>query len=45
MGRFMGAGSKKKVNVRLGEDVLGRMWNGVRTNNGIMVCLCKESEH
>nr|KAG5696452.1 hypothetical protein BaRGS_020989 [Batillaria attramentaria] len=39
VGRFMGTGTKKKVNVRVGEDVLSRMWNGVRTNNGIMVLL------
>jgi len=30
-------GSRKKVNLKLGEDVLAKMWNGVRENNGIMV--------
>ncbi|XP_046327233.1 DDB1- and CUL4-associated factor 1-like isoform X2 [Haliotis rufescens] len=39
VGRFMGAGSKKKVNWKIGEDTMSRMWNGVRTNNGIMVLL------
>ena len=35
----MGSGSKKKLNVKVGEDVLTKMWNGVRLNNGIMVLL------
>ena len=39
MGRFMGSGSKKKLNMKVGEDVLTKMWNGVRLNNGIMVLL------
>ena len=39
VGRYMGTGSKKKINWKLGEDVLSRMWNGVRENNGIMVCM------
>ncbi|KAL3852286.1 hypothetical protein ACJMK2_015948 [Sinanodonta woodiana] len=39
VGRYMGQGSKKKVNLKVGEDVLSKIWNGVRTNNGIMVLL------
>jgi hypothetical protein len=34
----MGSGSRKKINWKLGEDVLTKMWNSVRENNGIMVC-------
>lgn len=37
VGRYMGSGSRKKVNLRLGEDVLAKIWNGIRENNGIMV--------
>ena len=37
VGRYMGSGSKRKVNVRVGEDVLSRLWSRVQTNNGIMV--------
>ncbi|XP_033745476.1 DDB1- and CUL4-associated factor 1-like [Pecten maximus] len=39
VGRYMGTGAKKKINLKTGEDVLSRMWNGVRVNNGIMVLL------
>ncbi|XP_069101399.1 DDB1- and CUL4-associated factor 1-like isoform X2 [Argopecten irradians] len=39
VGRYMGTGAKKKINLKMGEDVLSRMWNGVRVNNGIMVLL------
>ncbi|XP_060078486.1 DDB1- and CUL4-associated factor 1-like [Ylistrum balloti] len=39
VGRYMGTGAKKKINLKMGEDVLSRMWNGVRINNGIMVLL------
>ncbi|XP_076447473.1 DDB1- and CUL4-associated factor 1-like isoform X2 [Babylonia areolata] len=39
VGRYMGSGSKRKVNVRVGEDVLSRLWNSVQNNNGIMVLL------
>ena len=35
----MGTGSKKKLNMKVSEDVLTKMWNGVRLNNGIMVLL------
>ncbi|KAH3892821.1 hypothetical protein DPMN_016951, partial [Dreissena polymorpha] len=39
VGRYMGSGARKKVNWKVGEDVLSKMWNGVRENNGIMVLL------
>lgn len=35
--RYVGAGSKKRMNLKVGEDTLSKMWNGVRVNNGIMV--------
>lgn len=38
LGRFV-AGSKKRINLKVGEDVLSKMWNGVRVNNGIMALL------
>nr|XP_022300005.1 DDB1- and CUL4-associated factor 1-like isoform X2 [Crassostrea virginica] len=38
LGRLI-AGSKKRINLKVGEDVLGKMWNGVRVNNGIMALL------
>ena len=37
VGRYMGSGSKRKINMRVGEDVLSRLWSRVQTNNGIMV--------
>ncbi|XP_055999036.1 DDB1- and CUL4-associated factor 1-like isoform X3 [Ostrea edulis] len=37
--RYVGAGSKKRMNLKVGEDTLSKMWNGVRVNNGIMVLL------
>ena len=40
VGRYMGSGSKRKINMRVGEDVLSRLWSRVQTNNGIMVCPC-----
>jgi len=39
VGRYMGTGSKKKINWKLGEDILGKMWTGIRQNNGIMVAV------
>lgn len=39
VGRYLGAGSRKRVNSKMGEDILSKMWNGVRINNGIMVLL------
>ncbi|KAL8603740.1 hypothetical protein ACOMHN_024356 [Nucella lapillus] len=39
VGRYMGSGSKRKVNLRAGEDVLTRLWNCVQNNNGIMALL------
>ena len=35
-GIFVGS-AKKKLLLRNGEDLLVKMWNSVRTNNGIMV--------
>ncbi|XP_041347553.1 DDB1- and CUL4-associated factor 1-like [Gigantopelta aegis] len=37
--RIVGSGPKKKLNWKQGEDILSRVWNGIRTNNGIMVLL------
>ncbi|XP_062610768.1 DDB1- and CUL4-associated factor 1-like [Saccostrea cucullata] len=39
LGRYIGTGSKKRINLKVGEDILSKMWNGVRINNGIMVLL------
>ncbi|ESO82730.1 hypothetical protein LOTGIDRAFT_184499, partial [Lottia gigantea] len=39
VGRFMGSGSKKKLNSKAGEDMLSKMWTAVRTNNGVMALL------
>ncbi|XP_050398769.1 DDB1- and CUL4-associated factor 1 [Patella vulgata] len=39
VGRFMGSGSKKRLNTKGGEDILTKMWNAVRTNNGVMALL------
>ena len=39
VGRYMGSGSKRKINVRVGEDILSRLWNSVQNNNGIMVLI------
>ena len=39
MGRFTMSNIKKKANTKVHDDVLTKMWNGVRLNNGIMVLL------
>ncbi|XP_076077249.1 DDB1- and CUL4-associated factor 1-like [Mytilus galloprovincialis] len=39
VGRYMSVGSRKKINSKMGEDILSKMWNGIRINNGIMVLL------
>ncbi|KAK3101991.1 hypothetical protein FSP39_007955 [Pinctada imbricata] len=36
VGRYMGTGTRKRINWKTGEDVLSKMWNGFRVNNGIM---------
>ncbi|KAJ8302050.1 hypothetical protein KUTeg_021037 [Tegillarca granosa] len=38
-GRYTSSVSRKRINFKVGEDILSRMWNGVRVNNGIMVLL------
>ncbi len=38
MGRIMYGGSaKKRLTLKNGEDLLGKMWECLRSNNGIMV--------
>ena len=39
VGRFTMSNIKKKANTKVHDDVLTKMWNGVRLNNGIMVLL------
>ncbi|RWS14691.1 protein VPRBP-like isoform X2 [Dinothrombium tinctorium] len=38
-GRQMSGSTKKKSSFRSGEDLLSKLWNCVRTNNGIMILL------
>ena len=33
----MSVGSRKRITSKTGEDILSKMWNGIRINNGIMV--------
>ena len=39
VGQFTMSNIKKKANTKVHDDVLTKMWNGVRLNNGIMVLL------
>ncbi|XP_076304060.1 lisH and WD40 domain-containing protein mahjong isoform X1 [Tachypleus tridentatus] len=39
VGRIIGGSTKKKSAMRSGEDLLSKMWNCVRVNNGIMILL------
>ncbi|XP_022253323.1 DDB1- and CUL4-associated factor 1-like [Limulus polyphemus] len=39
VGRIIGGNTKKKSAMRSGEDLLSKMWNCVRVNNGIMILL------
>ena len=37
VGRIVGGSTRKKLSLRNGEDLLGKMWSCLRANNGIMV--------
>lgn len=37
MGRIVSGSAKKRMAMKSGEDLVTKMWNCVRSNNGIMV--------